>query len=805
MLVALAVAGVGGFATLMTLLLQGGSPSPQEMLRIGRTELNSGRVDVARQLALAAEIDAKESPALEAQRQWILGMVDAARAAEESKPQRRKLVFSSAANHLAQASRLGLPAGQAASGNAALGHAYLEIGRYRDAAEKLKRSLDQDPTSARRLLTKLAESRLRAGEPSKGIIEPLDKYLRFGQLTSQARAEALMIRAEAWRGAGDRARSDADLAEASLVEGFAERAILLSARMDIEEVRQFRQANGGTDSPAIAKQLQMTVESLTELVRTITPENGASARYLLGEGLRLIGNDKQALSALASVRQSRRWSPEAIAAAVAELELHGDQSRIPEALDTAAYLVREIGDPQTFDARWMTLEQFQRRLTAVVEQLHQNGQYDGAIRLTKALPPLLSSAALLRLQGNAYRSWAIASAESDQRLVAAGSLPEASKTRERFAVAAATLEAASKEAFATPEYVSMVWEACEAYQQARLYRQSIRMLDEYLRYEQRSRWPRALVSKGVALLSLGQLDEALVPLREVITLFDGEPLRYEARLVAARAYNEKGLLDQAITLLEDNLFDEGLTPISPTWRETLKMLGSTLFDKSFREQLVLDAILNDINRPADTDQRLANNHDTLIRCVDRLEEFVQRFADDRDALHASYLAARAHRLAAIWPERAARMPETLDGARREYNQIRGSHLQTAFETFQKLRVSLNDLQEKAPLTTFESAMVRNCYLSEADALLAMERYQEAADAYRAATHRFLGEPQALEAMVQEAQCYRALSRNDEAQRVVRQAQQILDRIPAERDPDFTKTTRYDRAGWRRLLEWLAQT
>jgi hypothetical protein len=47
-----------------------------------------------------------------------------------------------------------------------------------------------------------------------------------------------------------------------------------------------------------------------------------------------------------------------------------------------------------------------------------------------------------------------------------------------------------------------------------------------------------------------------------------------------------------------------------------------------------------------------------------------------------------------------------------------------------------------------------------------------------------------------------LNRADEAKRTLAQAEQVLQRIPAEHDEEFSRRTRYDRAQWKAALAWL---
>ena len=80
--------------------------------------------------------------------------------------------------------------------------------------------------------------------------------------------------------------------------------------------------------------------------------------------------------------------------------------------------------------------------------------------------------------------------------------------------------------------------------------------------------------------------------------------------------------------------------------------------------------------------------------------------------------------------------------------------------------------------------------ARADALFDMGKYEDAIQAYSAATNRYQHEPESLEAYVQIASCHRRMGRISEARGTLEQARVVLQRIRA--DADFTKTTRLAR-------------
>ena len=104
----------------------------------------------------------------------------------------------------------------------------------------------------------------------------------------------------------------------------------------------------------------------------------------------------------------------------------------------------------------------------------------------------------------------------------------------------------------------------------------------------------------------------------------------------------------------------------------------------------------------------------------------------------------------------------------------------------------------------DPAIVRNCYFGEADTLCDLGRYDEAILAYRMAASHYSNQPEALEALVQIADCHREMGRESDAQKTLRQAEQVLERIPPELDGRFISCTRGSRQSWEERLGWLKQ-
>ena len=84
----------------------------------------------------------------------------------------------------------------------------------------------------------------------------------------------------------------------------------------------------------------------------------------------------------------------------------------------------------------------------------------------------------------------------------------------------------------------------------------------------------------------------------------------------------------------------------------------------------------------------------------------------------------------------------------------------------------------------------------------MNKCREAADLYQ--NIEVYWPANRPEAIFGRANCARQLGNDREFEILLRQASEMLKQIPAESDPEFAETTRYDREGWQQLLDWIIQ-
>ncbi len=285
---------------------------------------------------------------------------------------------------------------------------------------------------------------------------------------------------------------------------------------------------------------------------------------------------------------------------------------------------------------------------------------------------------------------------------------------------------------ATRDYPDDLWSGVESYLAGHDYKNAIKVLNEYLKIEQRRRRPSALVGLGEAFLAQDEPAQALEVLRRAIDDFPHDPASFQARLVASDAYLAKGAVEPAETVLTANLDDSLLTPASQEWRDSLFALGRLLYR--------------------------AGRYDDAIK---RLDEAVSRYPTDKQSLEARYLLATAYARSANDPQ-----PREAGAATSRQRTAQGRRVEqtwsAALEQYDKLVQEIVKRQDEKPLSADEKAMLRNGYFGRAEALFELGRFEPAIKAYSEVVNRYQSEPEVLDAYLQLSECYRRLRQPAEA-------------------------------------------
>ncbi|MEM6778162.1 MAG: hypothetical protein AAF670_10940 [Planctomycetota bacterium] len=820
---------MGGMASVMMAWIQGNNIDAHRMLRLASSQYVDGNVIVAGDLAAQAVLDpeTEEDAPWRSLRHFLMGAGAFAKADLKVSPRDRREAMLEVLEPLQRSLEAGFPEGRFAEGHRLLGLAQHYAGLHDKAIVNLEFAADGDLTRRNELLPKLAQSQAdntSIGAPPTDAIETIDEYLLDSSLSLADQAQAKLLRIDWLIRARRRDEASATLDQ---TQGLINEALEAheSWALEINDQVKLRQSQqtlfavideleqppgtiqisdtpvGLTDQIAAedVTRLRSALKSLSTLEREAPPRIAADARLAAGRCYLLLDEPDEALATLSQLRQQRPFADAGMEGGLSELELLAHQARGPEVVQTARVLIREISQ-----SRHLSLDPEQQRsvggrIVSSLAQLRMQDQCQHAIETAQAATPILTPAVSLEQQGIAYRDWANRTLDTGR--TSGGDIPDdvSALARLRFRGAGDALADAAHLRFTTNEYLPTLWNAIEALQEGRHYQRSIGLLRSYLRYEERSRQPRGLVALGRALLAEGQTEEAIDALRTCMVEFERDPLRYDARLMAAQAAAEQGDVDQSETWLRDNLTDGKLAPQSPPWRNSLFFLGEMLYGQS--NIASLRAAKLDGNERVDA---LKAAEPKMVEANRRLNEAKLRYWPSVDSQDAAYRLARTQRLLSELPSTEMGLPNLSDSVRRELRTKANEYRQASLDEFQSLVGFLDDQRRDNELSNKQEAILRNSLVASADLLMDMNRNEEAADTFRDIALRYMNEPPCLEGLLGQSRVLRKIRRDREADMLVRQANMVLDRIGSEFDDDFSRTTRYDRDGWRSYLTWMTK-
>lgn len=771
-------------------------------------QLDEGRFAEAREIANHMLADNKLEFEERGGPLFVLGAAAMHEAEEAWSPDQQRRLNLVAARYLDEARDCGFPEGREVEGICLLASSEFHGGQYAQCIPHLQEARRASPKQRTELTGLLAQACFREATPRLNeALKYNQQYLADQKLKSGERGTALLERAQIQFLLGEFENASQTLDDIPHAKGLESGLAVMRARLLIQKGDVARAARGSSEDKATDPATYY--EEAAQLLKPVQKRVGAAdsavreAQLLLGHCLFNLGDARAAETQFSRTRRLNMGTVEAIAAAIEEADLQRLDKRAETALAGYLQILHEFGQPEDYRNPWLPLDRLRGRFEAAIEGLRDAHEFDSAAELIEALPPLFSLARTIELRGEVEQAWGkYLAKKAEQAPVAEGpKLAETARTKHREAgVAFAKLAEIRK---AERDYPDDVWRSAQNFIAGQDYRHAIRMVKMYLADDSRKRRSEALIALGQCYLALNQVDQAVPPLLECVENFRKHPDSYRARLIASQAYLEQHQLADAKAILIDNLENESLAPSSLEWRDSLFALGKILhFEATELESLSrkqgVDSPYPDVVKVALKD--LERSFHVYQEAIDRLSEAVKRYPDAPQAVEAQYLIAESHRQAAKWP-RKLRGATAIETTRAAYLRQAREELTAAVAAYEPLLAILNERQEKGGLPALDTVIMRNCYFARADVLFDLEQFEDAIAAYSSATNRYHDRPEALEAFVQIASCYRRTNRPAEARGTLEQAKVVLRRIPAE--ASFTQTTRYDRGEWTQLLNWLS--
>lgn len=802
-LMGLPVAIIGGLA--LWYLLFSSKSAEKATLELALASLEAKEYAEARRIAAEVRTGEHESFANVGGAFFVLGAVMAHDAQKHDNPQEQRTLHLIASRYLEESRIRGFPAQHENEGLLLLGRSLHHGGRYQASLPILKEALSRNPQAKAEILTFLAQGYMQIEPPNlEQAAAHARRLVAEKHLSPAERESGLLLQGKIALAQGKFEDGRKALESIGPQSSARSAAVILSVRLLCEEVRSATAPLSSQDQADLESGLQALAE-LAKLPRA-SSETKSQAELLTAICLELLGKGSEASEQYERVRKNRFGSPEATAAAFHEADFQLRAGRAAEAVALYKRGLTDAGTAEAYHNDWLPRESLQARLQEALAALLAASDFAAAGDLAKSLAPLFPEELASFWRAKVEHEWGthllaeIAKSHSPGNHAAQHAEQQA---REHFRRAGAHYERLAELRITTRSYLDNLLESARDYQAGQSYDRAIRVLRTFLQEDPQRGQEEARVALGEALLALGQTKEGLEILTGVLADHPRHPAMYRARFLASLGHEELGNIAEARRHLNDNLYNFSLTPESSDWRDSIFLLGRLVYQEALAQeaksrQVGVDQASGEFRKPGLQELEAAESR--FQEAARILEEAVERYPAAPQTTEARYFLADAHRLAARWPRK--RLDSTgIEATRGTLTREMQAKLTAAFKEYTLLIEKLSAERDGTGTSDVERAILRNSYFARADVLFDQGKLDEALAAYSAATSRYQHEPEALEAYVQIAACYRRQGKMAEARGTLEQARVVLSRMKPE--ANFTKTTPYSRDEWTRLLTWLA--
>jgi len=753
------------------------SPGPQYLtLEMAMEALDCGAYDQARQAAEMlragglSPLDALGAPS------FVLGAA-AAYEADDAWATDKEHLYLISARYLEEARDLGFPPGREGQGLFLLGRSLYLSGRLAASRPVLNEALEANPGMRTEIHRLLAAAYFEDANPKfPEALEHNAVYLSDPTLASEARHRGLLQRAEILLQLGKTSECLSTLDKIPPDALNHVEAVVTRGRVLMQEARALKKTSDTPEEsqPGAVEKYYAAIKTfrLAQGQDTLAAQATRKAMYLIGVCYLELGDDRAALEQFGRTRDKYIRTPEALASDFQIAEASRRLGRDREALAAYRRALRGVTDVKQYSNPWLALDRLRAGVLEAYEHYRDKEDFETCLQLTRLLYPVFSQSRMVELTGETHQLWGRSLLDRARHLPLSEAEPLERQGRAQLRRAGRAYEELAKLRVITSHYPDDLWDSAECYREGHAYQKAVEVLQEYLKNQWRRRHPRALVNLGEALLTVGRIDEALAALEECIEFHPRDAASFRARLAASQAHQEKGEIEQAEALLEENLNGGFLAPESNEWRDSLFSLGQMLHTAGRYEEATA-----------------------------RLEEAVARYPDAQQTVEARYMLADCYRRRARLVEKTLE-DDLIESVRLARSREISELLQAGLGQYQRVRETLCGREQATELTRAEKSMLRNCYFSIGSILFDLGQYDEAVKAYWSATNRYQSSPEGLESYVQIARACRRLNRRDEARKALEQAKVMLDRM--QTPGEFELTTIYTPEQWADVLDWMGK-
>lgn len=560
---------------------------------------------------------------------------------------------------------------------------------------------------------------------------------------------------------------------------------------------------------------KLALDQLTTKNSSLNKELSNRAHYLLGICFEKLGNVDEALKNYEDASLDE-GTDEAIAATLAAADLlRSVKLQHERALDLYNRALKLIGDTESFNNRWLSLDQIRGRVRAAWEMWTQSGSvtaknYKWAIQLSDVMPPLFPEDYANEMAAQANVRWAEHLQETyDQASVLQKKLlsEELLEQWNRAGKAYAKLAYSRR---AQENYAESLRLAFEMYYKGKDFENALLMINQFLSLQPKNLLATALVQKGRLLMDAAPFgktealfNEAGELFRSVILNSPKDPAAFTAHALLGQVALELNQTDEAITIWRKVISNDALSPEATEWQYSLFSLGKTLFNTA--EPKFIEARVARATGDEQTAQILEeDSYGRLTEAVQRLGEYLQRNPNGANSADAAWMQAKALQRLAERPRQKLKEAETVN-ARAELKQDIRLLLDLAIARYATLREMLQPKDSLDELSEIHQQILHDAYFEPAHSLYILARFDDqeegyiaAIEAYSEAVNQFPQDAQILLAYYQIANAYQKINRPAEAKRQLERARVILEQLP---DESFTsQSSNYSRKEWHLLLD-----
>lgn len=657
------------------------------------------------------------------------------RLADRAEPNQASLLYQSAREHLEQAQRSGVPARDEGTLQYRLAKVAFHTGDDPDkVVQRLAGSIDQaedwEKADAYRLLT---DAYLRLPKPDYKAALTANEKLRThiamvpAEILDPARVTAAELMLKLQR-PPEEARKTLDRITPQAPPSLQARARLLKAQSYYAE-EQWQEA---------ANLWKADLANLPEG----SPQR-SEILYRLGLCYRKLEQAKGAIESWELCCRSSRGT-EGQAAALALAELHLEERQLELVNKRLSEAVRDVARPEDWKNQLVEAVRVREIFERACQSFRDAGQFDLAEELIGLYERVAEKDRVPLLRAEVLGDWGRTRRKLAEQLKDQDAqMREQDQARDLLCRAGAAYEKAANNVSQAEDQANLLWLAIGCYREAPENGQMMSLCDRFFKVNTRNeRTGEGWYLLGEVFRRENQAGDAEYAYKKCIEYLT--PFAFRARYQLAVLNLERGNLDEAETILEENLklLREVSSPDAEAREKSTFALGDLLFKKRKYSEV-----------------------------VSQLELALGQFPNNPQAPRAHYQLAESYRQLAIqmnlqYLQNTNKNPGTVEHTRDQYH----TYLKKAAQEFLDLAYYLDQVGPVEYLTKDERIKVP---FFAADCRFNLGKYDEALQLYEALAERHANSREGLQALANTVRCLAALQQQEQLKKRLDEIQQAL--------------------------------